>query len=380
MGSDPSERLSFTRLQIIGERVICLLFAFGNLHMELKIMSRAAYMSTCLLLMLLVTVPILSDGQQMITHKTTTMAQWPGGLVIDHTCINLGAIPGTWIDAAQDDVRVHYAHTSHGGQITTGLGRIESDNSTFAYSRGSGTLPTDENALCMLDGNPPHSYITPELYWQGTSAVAITQTTLDDNPTLTVSLWSWCCQLYDYTESQTQEYLDTMAALEAANPGIAFVYMTCNAQSSGGSGYNRWLRNEQIRQYCIDNNKVLFDFADLDCWSNGVQNTYEHTVGESTYEIPVEHEDFNGDEAGHTTYTSCEQKGRAFWWLAAMLAGWNDSTSSTTSTTTDDTGTTTSTTNTEPPELPDMLLISTAIGAIVIIIVAFVVVSRRSRT
>jgi hypothetical protein len=301
-------------------------------------------------------------------------------LIIDHTCIDLNAIPGEWINTTQDDVRVHYAHTSHGGQITTGLSRIEGVNSTFDHSRGSGVLPVDEGALCILDGNPPDSYITPELYWLGASAIAITQTTLDDNPTLTVSLWSWCCQLNGYTELQTQEYLDAMAALEVANPGIIFVYMTCNAQSSGGSGYNRWLRNEQIRQYCTDNNKVLFDFADLDCWSNGVQNTYEHTVGEVTYDIPLEHEDFNGNEAGHTTYTSCEQKGRAFWWLMAMLAGWNDSTSSTPSTTTDTTGTTTPTTNTGTgtPELPDMLLITALLGAVAIVIVVFVVVSRRS--
>ena len=344
-------------------------------------MSRAVYMSTCLLLILLATVPILSDGPQTSSLGMTTLAQWSGGLVIDHTCIDLGAIAGAWIDAAQDDVRVHYAHTSHGGQITTGLSRIESANSTFDHSRGSGVLPVDEGVLCVLDGNPPHSYITPELYWEGASAVAITQTTLDDNPTLTVSLWSWCCQLNTLTELQTQEYLDAMAALEAANSGITFVYMTCNAQSSGDSGYNRWLRNEQIRQYCTDNNKVLFDFADLDCWSDGTQNTYEHTVEEVIYDIPLEHEDFIGNEAGHTTYTSCEQKGRAFWWLVAMLAGWNAPTSSTPSTTTD-TGTTTPTTNTGTgtPELPDMLLISTAIGAIVILIVAFVVVSRRPRS
>ena len=33
-------------------------------------------------------------------------------------------------------------------------------------------------------------------------------------------------------------------------------------------------------------------------------------------------EEFNGDEAGHTTYSSCEQKGRAVWWMLAEISGW----------------------------------------------------------
>jgi hypothetical protein len=37
----------------------------------------------------------------------------------------------------------------------------------------------------------------------------------------------------------------------------------------------------------------------------------------------MEHPHFNGDEAGHTTYSSCEQKGKAFWWLMARIAGWD---------------------------------------------------------
>ncbi|MHA1588624.1 MAG: hypothetical protein ACTSV9_07620 [Candidatus Thorarchaeota archaeon] len=97
MSLDPSARLSFAWRQIIRERVIYVHSAFESLHMELKDVSRAAYMSTCLLLMLLAAVPILSDGQQMSSLKTTTMAQWPGGLAIDRTCIDLGAIPGAWI-------------------------------------------------------------------------------------------------------------------------------------------------------------------------------------------------------------------------------------------------------------------------------------------
>jgi hypothetical protein len=69
---------------------------------------------------------------------------------------------------------------------------------------------------------------------------------------------------------------------------------------------------------------VLFDFADLDSWwFNPVSEEWEH----STYDydgstVPVEHPQFNGSEAGHTTYESCEQKGRAVWWMMARLAGW----------------------------------------------------------
>ncbi len=97
MSSNPSASLSCVWLQIIRERVIYVLFAFESLNVELKAMSRAVYLSTCLLLMLLATVPILSDGRQMDSLRRTTLAQWPGGLVIDHTCIDLGAIPSAWI-------------------------------------------------------------------------------------------------------------------------------------------------------------------------------------------------------------------------------------------------------------------------------------------
>ena len=103
-----------------------------------------------------------------------------------------------------------------------------------------------------------------------------------------------------------------MSQLEAEFPDIMFIYMTGNAQSSE---QNRYDGNNQIREYCRGNNKFLFDFADLDCWYNGEQHTENG--------IPMEHPQYHGDEAGHTTYTSCDNKGRAFWWLLARMAGWS---------------------------------------------------------
>ncbi|RDE10698.1 MAG: hypothetical protein C4K49_12725 [Candidatus Thorarchaeota archaeon] len=285
-------------------------------------------------LLLLQVCPVSSEVPCATSGRVP--AHWSGGLIIDHTCTDLNAIPAEWIEAAKSDVKVHYAHTSHGGQITTGLDLIEDSNSTFSQVQGDRYLPIESGALSMLDGNPPESYITPDLYWETSDGLATTQNTLDENPTLTVSIWSWCTQLYWYGEAETQSYLDAMSSLETANPNVIFVYMTCNAQSTGDEGYNRWLRNEQIRQYCMTNDKVLFDFEDLDAWSDGEQSTYVY----GDYYIPVEHEDFHGDQAGHTTYTSCEQKGRAFWWMVAALSGWvpqnTDGTTSSTTTTTPD--------------------------------------------
>jgi hypothetical protein len=88
-------------------------------------------------------------------------------------------------------------------------------------------------------------------------------------------------------------------------------------------GYNRYLCNEQIRAFCRNNNKILYDFADLDCWwynpvtSEWEQGTYEY----EGHIVPVEHPHFNGDEYAHTTEESCIQKGKAFWWFVSLLEG-----------------------------------------------------------
>jgi len=345
--------------------------------------SRRVFLLTVIVSVILLSPSIAATYSSPVNGDFVT-SSWPGGLVIDHTNVDLNLIPSEYIEGAQDDVKIHYAHTSHGGQVTEGLSRIEAANATFDVSRASLSLPTDAGALCIYDGNAPHTYVTPDLYWEGTTGTPITQNTIDNNPTLTVSLWSWCTQVDYYDEPGIQAYLDNMTALETANPGITFIYMNGNAQATGSSGYNRWVNNEMIRQYCLDNDKILFDFADLDAWSNGVQNTYDYDPGDGTIQIPSEHPDFIGNEAAHTTYISCEQKGRAFWWLAAMLAGWNapdiTTTTSTSTTPTGTTGTTTSTgtdTGTVLPNPPPMATILVFTGVVAIVLIGGFVAFRR---
>ncbi|MCD6326088.1 hypothetical protein J7M28_00835 [bacterium] len=230
-------------------------------------------------------------------------------IIIDHNCIDLSQIPPEWIDAAQQQLKLHYGHTSHGSQLIYGLERLASADPTFDAAIGHGELPTQQGALCVYDvDNSPDDY-----YYD-------TQSILDSLEALNLSMFGWCCQAdYSDWEDYLDDYLANMQAFEDANPDVTFIYMTGNAQSEDQDGYNRYRFNGEIRRFCNENDKVLFDFADLDSWYDGEQHTYRYNRNN----VPLEHPHFNGNEAGHTTYESCEQKGRAVWWMMARLAGWN---------------------------------------------------------
>lgn len=247
-----------------------------------------------------------------------------GATVIDHNCAVLEQIPGFWIETVQDDIPSHYAHTSHGGQLTYGLQFIEADSSFYDYERGISYLPSVAGAWCIFDGQETVSYISPDLYWETSSGMNLTRDVLDNNPEIETSMWCWCCQLDYYSESQIQAYLDSMTVLETEYPDVTFIYVTGNAQGTDSEGLNRWQGNEQIRSYCNLNDKVLFDFADLDCWwyDPSSSSWEQHTYSYGGYDIPAEHPQFYGDEYGHTTAESCYQKGEALWYMMAVIAGW----------------------------------------------------------
>lgn len=220
-------------------------------------------------------------------------------------------IPAATIQAIQAGYRIWYGHTSHGSQIVTGMEMLFAENSQYAFNAGEGSLVLEERDDVDLghEGN---------LDW-----VDITRGVLNEpGNNINVVMWSWCAGVSDNTEAGIDAYLDAMNQLETDYPGVTFIYMTGHLDGTGPSG-NLYLRNNQIRNYCQTNGKILFDFADIESYDP--DGTYYPDGSDwcewcedwcSTHTCPT------CAECQHSVCFNCYQKGRAFWWLMARISGW----------------------------------------------------------
>ncbi len=254
-------------------------------------------------------------------------------IIADHFCTDLSTIPEEWIIQAKNDLRIYYGHTSHGSQITSGMSNLQNhigEPYTFNSSGSGGALFYKEGG-----GDLGHNGDTT---WAQTTRNVLNNGGFDIN----VVMWSWCGGCSDNTEEGINIYLNKMTELENDYPGVQFVYMTGHLDI--WSWENLKARNQQIRDYCIANNKILFDFADIESfnpdytffeYANDNCNYYSGSGGSLLGNWAIEWCDANpGSDlcwacsCAHSEPLNCNLKGRAFWWMAAKMAGWGGGTTS----------------------------------------------------
>ena len=263
------------------------------------------------------------------------------GTIIDHTCTDITIIPESAINQAKAMLHSGYGHTSHGSQLTTGMTGLIN----FANNGGLGlSHPQDifewnnggiNGALDLEEGDGYGSGWLDHDCGYYPAWVNETREYLDDpsHADVNVIIWSWCGQASGRTEQEMIDtYLSPMSQLEIDYPQVKFVYMTGHADGTGETG-NLHLRNQQIRNYCIANNKVLYDFYDIECYDpdgnyfgdKNVNDDCSYTGGNWAIEWQSSHiegVDWYNCNAAHTQPLNANLKAYAAWWLWASLAGW----------------------------------------------------------
>jgi len=138
-------------------------------------------------------------------------------------------------------------------------------------------------------------------------------------------MWSWCGQVSSATASDiADKYLANMAQLERDFPNVQFIYMTGHLDGSGSNG-NLRTRNRQIRDYAIAHNKILFDFEDIESWDpGGVYYPDESDACGWCTQWCAAHTCPACGSCAHSHCFNCYNKGKAFWTMMAMLAGWDE--------------------------------------------------------
>jgi uncharacterized repeat protein (TIGR01451 family) len=331
-----------------------------NMHKNVKLILNLAFAAT---LVFLISASMgkslhaasLQASKAQTSRSETSLAvdgifgAADGPIIIDHTATDITVIPQEWLEEAKDTLHIAYGHTSHGSQLTSGMAALVDfandgglglalPTDIFAYNSGGSGGALDLREPLAQDAGYYPQWVNETRTYLGPSDPATGRGTT--NPEINVIIWAWCGQVSSYSEQQMLDrYLLPMTQLESDYPGIVFVYMTGHADGTGEEG-NLHLRNQQIRDYCTANDKVLYDFYDIELYDPDAAYYGDKAVNDNCdydsdgngtrdrnwaidwQNAHTEDADWYDCSCAHSQALNCNQKAYAAWWLWARIAGW----------------------------------------------------------
>lgn len=313
---------------------------------------------------------------------------WADSIIVDHNCTDLKKIPQSAILKAKETLHIAYGHTSHGSQLISGMTGLDAfmtkspkyGTPVGLYTWSDDGHPNSYGKTLHLEDRPfsdkrhDLGYDVDKKSWfpkkRRQSWWTMTRNYLDEqkNSEINVVIWSWC-NIYGHTidtylkemENLIQEYGHggTKVISGERSVPVTFVFMTghTNNDTEKHPDENKWTftANKQIRKHCLKNNRVLYDFFDIESYdpdgkyfgdgeADPIDNAYGNYNGKLKLEDDCSYNNKQGSRsnwaedwqnshtegvdwwrsgAAHSKDINGNLKGYAAWWLWARIAGWD---------------------------------------------------------
>jgi hypothetical protein len=290
-------------------------------------------------------------------------------IIADHSVVNqYQDIPQKWIDAVKK-MYLCYPGESHSAGLVYGFEMLQKIDSRFAinvtwrgeperktdsYLRVGKTFRNQQNSRWEMSGGEEDFFTSQEAVNMMLQHLTFCEKSLN-NPVSAfgfgwcwdmtgqadVDAKGWAGRLYwpvkrgnhtDHWDTTTtnpcmQDYIDAVVTYNKAHPECVTFFTTGPVDGGGNArarGYQRWLKNEFIRNYVKNSSKVtfLFDYADILCWNNSGQPKVTSWNGMSfPYIHPENIGNYNGGSGKcHISQEGCLRLAKAMWWLLAKIA------------------------------------------------------------